>query len=157
MYYAIVGTFMLLLPLLSIAAESLAFGAPLNAALVAKWFAFWAVGWRLLLAGCKQMAQPRYTAREILGLKSDESLILVRELGFANVAIGLIGVLSLWLPSWRLAGALAGGVFYGLAGVMHALQDHRNRLENVAMVSDLGACAVLLGACLLVLMQQGAA
>ncbi len=157
MYYAIVGTFMLLLPLLSIAAESLAFGAPLNAALVAKWFAFWAVGWRLLLAGCKQMAQPRYTAREILGLKSDESLILVRELGFANVAIGLIGVLSLWLPSWRLAGALAGGVFYGLAGVMHALQDHRNRLENVAMVSDLGACAVLLGACLLVLTQQGAA
>ena len=99
MYYAIVGTFMLLLPLLSIAAESLAFGAPLDAALVAKWFAFWAVGWRLLLAGCKQVAQPRYTAREILGLKSDESLILVRELGFANVAIGLVGVLSLWLPS----------------------------------------------------------
>ncbi|HOV20935.1 MAG TPA: hypothetical protein PLK10_15980 [Ottowia sp.] len=157
MYYAIIGLFMLVLPLLCIGAESLYFGAALDAALVAKWFAFWAVGWRLLLAGCKQMAQPRYTAREILGLKSDESLILVRELGFANVAIGLIGVLSLWLPSWRLAGALAGGVFYGLAGVMHALQDHRNRLENVAMVSDLGACAVLLGACLLVLTQQGAA
>ena len=157
MYYAIVATFMLLLPLLSIAGESLLFGAPLDAALVAKWFAFWAVGWRLLLAGCKQMAQPRYTAREILGLKSDESLVLVRELGFANVAIGLVGVLSLWAPSWRLAGAFAGGVFYGLAGVMHALQGQRNRLENVAMVSDIAASAVLLGACLLVLGQHGAA
>ncbi|HMN56808.1 MAG TPA: hypothetical protein PKE15_06155 [Ottowia sp.] len=157
MYYAIVGIFMLGLPLLSIAVESLIFGAPLDAALAAKWFAFWAVGWRLLLAGCKQVVQPRYTAREILGLKSDESLILVRELGFANIAIGLVGVLSLWLPSWRLAGAFAGAVFYGLAGIMHAAQGHRNRLENVAMVSDLGASVVLLGACLLVLSQYGAA
>ncbi|MBS0317974.1 MAG: hypothetical protein JSR49_12690 [Proteobacteria bacterium] len=157
MYYAIVGAFMLLLPLLSIAVESLFFGAPPDAALIAKWFAFWAVGWRLLLAGFKQIAQPRYTAHEILGLKSDESLILVRELGFANVAIGLLGVLSLWVPSWRLAGAFAGAVFYGLAGVMHALQGHRNRLENVAMISDLGATLVLLGACLLVVGQRSAA
>ena len=149
MYYAIVATFMLVLPLLCIAVESLFLGAPLDAALVATWFAFWAVGWRLLLAGCKQIAQPRYTAREILGLKSDESLILVRELGFANVALGLLGVLSLWLPAWRFAGAFAGGVFYGLAGGMHVLRDHRNCLENVAMVSDLGASLVLLGACLL--------
>ncbi|MBS0444620.1 MAG: hypothetical protein JSR59_01605 [Proteobacteria bacterium] len=145
MYYAIVCTFMLLLPWLSIAAEPLFFGATLSAVLIAKWFAFWAVGWRLLLAGIKQVAQPQYTAREILGLKSDESLILVRELGFANVATGLMGVFSLWLPSWQLAAAFSGGVFYGLAGLMHALQDHRNRLENVAMVSDLYVCAVLLG------------
>lgn len=150
MYYAIVATFMLLLPLLCISVESLFLGTSFDAALVTQWFAFWAVGWRLLLAGCKQIVQPRYTAREILGLKADESLILVRELGFANVALGLVGVLSLWLPAWRLAGAFAGGVFYGLAGVMHARQSHRNRLENVAMVSDLGASLVLLGACLLV-------
>ncbi|MEZ5608461.1 MAG: DUF6790 family protein [Burkholderiaceae bacterium] len=157
MYYVMISLLMLVLPLLCIAAECLYFGAALDAALVAKWFAFWAVGWRLFLAGAKQMAQPRYTAREILGLKSDESLILVRELGFANVAIGLVGVLSLWVPSWRLAAAFAGGLFYGLAGVMHVLKGHRNRLENVAMISDLGAAVVLLGACLLVLGQHGAA
>jgi hypothetical protein len=51
------------------------------------------------------------------------------------------------MPSWRLAGALAGGIFYGLAGVNHALQAHRNRLENVAMVSDLFAALVLLWVC----------
>ena len=147
MYYAIVSVFMLVLPLASIASESLAAGAAVSAALVAKWFVFWAVGWRLLLAGVKQVAQPQYTAREIFGLKSDESLILVRELGFANVAIGLLGVVSLFQPSWQLGAALAGGVFYGLAGIMHALQDHRNRLEAVAMVSDLFAAAVLLVAC----------
>lgn len=149
MYYAIVALFMFLLPLLSIAAEPWIAGTALGAALVAKWFAFWAVGLRLLLAGVKQIAQPQYTAREILGLKTDESLILVRELGFANVALGLLGTLSLLRPDWRLAAALAGGVFYGLAGINHALQGHRNRLENVAMVSDGFAAVVLLAACAL--------
>jgi len=41
------------------------------------------------------------------------------------------------------AGALAGGIFYGLAGVNHAVQSHRNRLETVAMTSDLFAAVVL--------------
>lgn len=146
MYFAIVGLFMFALPLVSMAVE-LAQGGIASAALVAKWFVFWAVGWRLLLAGVKQIAQPQYTAREILGLKSDESLILVRELGFANVAIGLLGVGTLMQPHWQMGAAMAGGVFYGLAGVNHARQAHRNRLENVAMASDLFVSIVLLGAC----------
>jgi hypothetical protein len=146
-YYAIVAALMFVFPLLSIAIEHQAVSAPLSAELIAKWFVFWAVGWRLLLAGTRQIAQPQYTAKEILGLKSDESLILVRELGFANVATGLLGVLSLLQPAWQLGAALAGGVYYGLAGVSHAFQRNRNRLEDVAMVSDLFASAVLLGAC----------
>lgn len=144
MYYAIVTVFMFVLPLLSITVESATSGTALTAAIIAKWFVFWAVGWRLLLAGLKQIAQPQFTAKEILGLKSDESLILVRELGFSNVAIGLLGVTSLFQPGWQLGAALAGAVFYGLAGITHALRAHRNRLENVAMASDLFASVVLL-------------
>jgi hypothetical protein len=147
MYYAIVTAFIFVLPLASIAIESLAFGGSSNALLVVKWFVFWAVGWRLFLAGLRQAIQPQYTAKEILGLKSDESLILVRELGFANIATGLLGICSLLQPPWRLGAALAGGVFYGLAGVCHVLQRHRNRLESVAMISDLFASAILLAAC----------
>jgi hypothetical protein len=150
MYYSIVIAFMFLLPLLSISAEALFAGAAISAALTAKWFAFWSVGWRLLLAGGKQIVQPRYTAQEILGLKSDESLILVRELGFANVAMGILGVSSLFIPGWQLAAALTGGIFYGLAGATHVFQSHRSRLENVAMISDIFAAVVLLGACILV-------
>lgn len=106
--------------------------AVVGATLIGKWFVFWAVGWRLFLAGMRQIVQPGYTARVILGLKHDESQILVRELGFANVAFGAIGILSLFVPSWRLAAALAGGIFYGLAGINHVRQSHRNKLENVA-------------------------
>lgn len=147
MYYAVVATLMFAFPLISIGVESSLTGAHVGAALIGKWFVFWAVGWRLLLAGTRQIVQPAYTARVILGFKSDESLLLVRELGFANVALGLVGIVSLFVPSWQIAAALAGGVFYGLAGINHARQPHRNRMENVAMTSDLFASIVLLWVC----------
>ncbi|GEM_PF-4654073 len=51
--------------------------------------------------------------------------------------------------------ALAGGVLYGLAGANHALQPHRNRLENVAMGSDLSASVVLLAFCATALVRSG--
>jgi hypothetical protein len=143
---------MLALPLLSIAIEASQSDAAFLTALLGKWFVFWAVGARLFLAGVRQVAQPRYTAEVILGLKSSEVLLVVRELGFANLAIGLVGLVSLVIPGWRVAAALAGGVFYCLAGANHALHSHRNRMENVAMTSDLLAAAVLLGLCVRVLL-----
>src|SRR5262245_40977121 len=127
MYYAVVATLMFAFPVLSVAIEATHFSAAVDSALIGKWFVFWSVGWRLLLAGARQIAQPEYTAREILGLQSSESWTVVRELGFGNLALGIVGVLSLWLPSWQLAAALAGGLFYLLAGINHSLQKHRNR------------------------------
>ena len=151
MYYIVVATFMFALPLLSIAAEAATSHAAAGALLVCKWFVFWAMGWRLLLAGIRQIVQPAFTARAILGLKHEESHLLVRELGFANVAMGLLGVASLLQPGWRVGAALTGGVFYAFAGANHVLQAHRNRLENVAMLSDLFVAAVLLGTCAAIL------
>lgn len=148
MYYAIVFLLMLALPGLSIFIEASSAGAPAFVVLIAKWFVFWAVGMRLFLAGARQTVQPKYTAEVILGLKSSDALIVVRELGFANLAIGALGLVSLAVAEWRLAAALVGGLFYGFAGVNHALQPHRNRLETVAMVSDLLAAAILLGLCI---------
>ena len=51
------------------------------------------------------------------------------------------------LVEWTPAGALAGDVFYALAGANHAWQAHRNAKENVAMASDLFVAAVLLVYC----------
>jgi hypothetical protein len=135
---------MFVLPIACAAGEMLIGNVPFSLVAVGKWFVLWSVGVRLLLAGLRQIFQPRYTAQVILSLKNDESLILVRELGFANFAIGLVGIGSAIFPSWRPAGALAGGVFYALAGVNHALQAHRGKLEGIAMVSDLWASAILL-------------
>lgn len=147
MYLFMVLGFMFVLPVASVAIDVFVSGAPLSIALIGKWFVFWAVGWRLLLAGMKQIAQPAYTAREILGLKGDEALILVRELGFANVAMGALGVASLFIVPWQLAAALVGALFYGFAGINHLRQAHRNRMENIALVSDLFIAAVLSVVC----------
>lgn len=144
MYYAIVTLSMFLLPLVSIGIDIGTHQAPVLAA-VGKWYVFWAVGIRLLLAGLRQSVQPRYTAKHILGIEGDEALLLVRELGFANIALGLVGTASLFAASWTQPAALAGGVFYLLAGIGHVFQHERNRLEQVAMYSDLFAGVVLLG------------
>jgi hypothetical protein len=130
---------MLVLPIASIVLDD----APLSAVLVGTWFVFWAVGIRLLLAGIRQIVQPRYTAKTILGIESDDSLVLVRELGFANVAIGCIGAASLVVDGWWKPAAIAGAIFYGLAGINHTRHPGRNRLQNIAMVSDLFIAVVL--------------
>jgi hypothetical protein len=153
MYIPMVAALMLVIPLISIVVQ-LASNDPgiLTAAtlmpIVAKWYVFWAVGVRLFLAGVRQIVQPRFTAETILGLKGEESLLLVRELGFANTAFGSVGLATLLASTWVVPVAVAAAIFYGLAGINHAVQKHRNPLENVAMTSDLFAAAVLAVCCM---------
>ena len=116
--------------------------------ILVQWLVFWAVGVRVLLAGFRQILQPRYTAEVVLGIKGDDCKRVIRELGFANVAIGCIGAWSLFSEGWLLPAAIAGAVFYGLAGVNHFLHKARGMNENVAMVSDV-LVAVVLIVCLL--------
>ena len=144
MYYVIVAAFMLVLPIASVIIE-IQHGALLSPALVGRWFVFWGVGVRLLLAGLRQILQPRYTAETIFGIKDRDAQIVVRELGFANTAIGTIGVATLAAPGWTLPAAIAGAIFYGLAGLNHVQHSERNRIESVAMISDLFIALVLAG------------
>lgn len=104
---------------------------------IGKWFVFWAIGVRLFTAGLRQIIKPGLTAEGILGIKDKASWQLVRELGFANTAIGLAGIISLWATDWRLACALVGGLFLLLAGLEHVKKKQRNGEEILAMVSDL--------------------
>ena len=144
MYAPVITLLMLVGPLLCVALELQQGGADLLAQAVVKWFAFWATGLRLLLAGIKQNVNPAFTAQTILGTSTPGSATLVREVGFGNLALGSIGVLSLWLSSWQQPAALGGAIFFALAGINHGCQRQRNRLENLAMVSDLFAAVVLL-------------
>jgi hypothetical protein len=149
-YVAMIVVLMLVLPVTSILLESIISGAArFDPALVGKWFVFWAVGVRLLLAGLRQMIQPGFTARTVLGLKSEESFILVRELGFATTAIGSIAAASIIIPDWSMPMALVGAIFFGLAGANHVAHEGRSKLQNVAMVSDLFIAVVLVACCLL--------
>jgi hypothetical protein len=112
MYIAMLVSLMLILPTASIAIEVfLHHHAALNVATIGGWFVFWAVGVRLLIAGLRQIVQPRYTAETILGVKGLDAALIVRELGFANTAIGSVGVASVFLANWTAPLAVIGVIF----------------------------------------------
>ena len=138
MYLASVSLFMFLLPIASILTEVIA--NKNHAALITlmgKWFVFWAIGIRLFTAGVRQIVKPGLTSKGIFGIEGKEVWAIVRELGFANTAMGLAGIISLWKPEWRLAVAFIGGLFLLLDGAQHIQSKQRNFEENVAMYSDL--------------------
>jgi hypothetical protein len=112
-------------------------------ALLGKWFVFWSGGVRLLLAGVRQIVQPRFTATDIFGLAGDEALPLVQELGIANVAAGLVAALSLAVPSFLVPMAIVGAIFYGGAGIRHLRDTRHGFKQTLAMATDLLVGAVL--------------
>lgn len=143
MYLAVIVLTMGVLPVVSILIEALPFpgGAGL-VALIGKWFVFWAVGVRLLLAGVRQIFDPAFTAQTIFKVTDKPAQKIVAELGFGNVAIGTLGVLAIFKSRWVMP-AVAGLVFSGLAGVKHLLTSDRARLEDLALISDIWIAVVL--------------
>lgn len=144
MYIAAVTLLMLVLPVAFILVDALALhpATPLLD-LIGKWFVFWAVGVRLFTAGLRQVLRPEATASGIFDIQDRAAWVLVRELGFSNVATGLLGMLTLFFPAWLLPAALVSGVFYASAGLIHVFQHTRNTEENIAMVSDLWIAVIL--------------
>jgi hypothetical protein len=137
-YAATVVGLMLVLPLASILIERVANGRddgpwiPLG-----RWFVFWAIGARLFSAGVRQCLRPGFTARDIFHLESPDAEIVIRELGFANICMGLMALISGFVPSWRAAAGLTGALYFGLAGVMHLRKRPATSNEWLALVSDL--------------------
>jgi hypothetical protein len=144
MYVVAVVLLLLIFPVASIAIEGFASGhASGLLSLTGKWFVFWAVGIRLFVAGARQVLQPQFTAKEIFEIQESGSFAIVRELGFANLSMGLLGIFSLFRTGWIVPAAIVGGLYYGLAGMGHAFRNSKNFKEYVAMVSDLFVFLIL--------------
>ena len=137
MYFALIALLLLILPAASILAEKLlsvhTFGVVF---LAGRWFVFWAVGVRLLLAGLRQILQPRFTAEEIFAIRDPASFAIVREVGFGNLSMGILGICSIVRFEWIVPAAVVGGLYYGLAGMGHLLRSDRNTKEYIALISD---------------------
>lgn len=137
MYFATVILLLLIFPVASVTIETLRSGEAASLMfLIGKWFVFWAVGVRLFIAGARQVVQPRFTAEEIFGIRDRGSFAIVREVGFANLSMGLLGICSIVRPDWIVPAAIVGGLYYGLAGAGHIFHSNKNAKENVAMISD---------------------
>jgi hypothetical protein len=143
MYFLSVLLLMFVLPTGSVFAEHAIYhsAAPLML-LVGKWFVFWGAGVRLTIAGLRQNFQPRFTSEHIFGIKGDDPLPFVRELGVANFATGMVGLLSYIRPDFILPVAISAAIFYGIAGVRHVMHGAQTFNERTAMISDLAISAI---------------
>lgn len=133
----------LVLPVISGVIElSAAGGDPLL--VFGKWWVFWGVGTRLLVAGIAQVSGRGPTA-EILGTAkpSVRETQLIRELGTANIGMGVAGLLAL-IPGLAVAGGLAGGLFLLIAGIIHVPKKGKNAHELLATWTDLFVGLVVL-------------
>ncbi|CAI8860262.1 conserved membrane protein of unknown function [Methylocaldum szegediense] len=139
----VVLLFMLILPVISIVWDTV-FGTAELMASIGKWFVHWGVGWRLVAAGAHQLFKPSFTAKDIFEIDDPRASKLVLEIGFGNLAIGTTAIASLYFPAWIDGLALAGAIFYALAGIQHVRNRASTRPEIVAMVSDLGIAAILI-------------
>ena len=153
MYYLLILLLMLIFPVASIVAELIFCRTPNLVFVSFKWFVFWAIGIRIIIAGIRQIVQPKFTSEIILRIKDPQSWILVRELGFSNVAIGVICLLSLFIHGWIIPGALSGSIFMGLAGINHIFQRNKNGHEVIAMISDIFISIVIIALIILFLIK----
>jgi hypothetical protein len=133
-----------ILPALSVIAEVIVEKESPDWMLIGKWFIFWAVGIRLFTAGIKQSSNPEFTAVKIFHMKTAESFVVIRELGFANIALGVMGILSVINGHWRILAAVTGGLFFGLAGFQHLFKKPDSRNELIAMFYDITVLLVVL-------------
>jgi hypothetical protein len=137
MYFAVVILLLLIFPVASVVVDAATSGNTVSVlSLMGRWFVFWAVGVRLFIAGARQVIQPRFTAEEIFGIHDAASFPILRELGFANLSIGLLGICSGFRPAWIVPAAIVGGLYYGLAGIGHVFHKNKNAKEYTAMISD---------------------
>lgn len=136
-YITSVSLLTFVVPVIGFLTEHFIAGETLTFSLFGKWFIFSAVGLRLFLAGIKQVKNPEFTAKQIFHIDSADSYPILRELGFANICFGLVAIISLFIPGWRIVSAFASGLYYGIAGVQHGLKKASGINEKFALWTDL--------------------
>lgn len=139
---------MLIMPAVSVLINGNAAHPSISWQLTGKWIIFWGMGVRLFVAGVRQVTKPAFTAQQIFRISSADSFPVIRELGFANMAMGTVAMISLFKPDWRLPAATAGCLYFGMAGLLHLLKKPASSNERIALLSDLYIFALMLIYCI---------
>jgi len=107
------------LPLLSAGVEHYIDHSLQTIQMIGKWFVFWTTGIYLFASGVRQASNPEFTGMSIFRLSSRESYVMMKQLGFANMALGAMGILSVINDQWRVIAAITGGLYFGLGSSLY--------------------------------------
>lgn len=111
--------------------------------IIRKWLAFFIMGVAPLVAGLMQGFNPAFTASMLQ--VPDESFVVIRELGYAAIGTGLIGILSIKFENWRIPVAVSRGTFILLCTLLHiGRMEILNTAEVYALISDAWVVATAL-------------
>ena len=102
-----------------------------------KWILFWTIGFRSVTAGLVQLFYPKYTASIIFGLSGDSFYIFIRELGMANISIGLAAMLCIRKNQWITPVTFITGMFYVLLTVNHIINFQAGIEELISLIFDI--------------------
>lgn len=128
--------FFYVLPLITICADIFIFKQTNIPKIILKWCIFYGIGLRLFTAGLKQALSPKFTAKTIFEVTDEKAFPIVRELGFANICSGLIGILSLFVVSFRLPIAIIGIIYFSLALLQHLIRRNKNHTEVFVTITN---------------------
>jgi hypothetical protein len=104
--------------------------------LFCNWFILWSLGIRLFSAGLMQLFNPVYTA-SLLQINSD-SHIIIQELGSANIAFGLLCIISFFKHYLQKYICLSLFIFLSIITVNHLLRiSYINFEEFISSVNDI--------------------
>ena len=115
-----------------------------------KWLCFWVVGFNAISAGVMQAFNPSYTANLLHVAMSD--FIIVEELGFAQLGIGIVALLSLKWVKFRKPAVMAYGIFIFGCTVIHFLRF--SAIEMGEIISTLNDIWILILAALIVINKE---
>ncbi len=111
---------------------------------IGKWFIFWAIGIRCLVAGIVQLFSPGFGSENTA---EASSFIYIQELGLANCCFGICASISIFLPKHRLY-MTAGAFSIGMAAILHFFRSGLDAGisfdEKTALISDICVLALLL-------------
>lgn len=110
--------------------------------LICKWFIFWALGIRSFSAGIMQSINPSFTAKMLQ--TGTSNYVMIRELGFANISMGILAICSLFQSKWRSAASLCIGAFFAMCTFLH-ISRYGIQLsfdEVIATISDAWAIII---------------
>ena len=104
--------------------------------IIGKWFIFWSLGVRLIIAGLMQIFNPIYT-NNLLQLSLND-FIIIRELGLANFSIGLLCTISYFKKSLQKYVCIYMFIFFTGASILHIIRiENINFDELISLITDI--------------------
>jgi hypothetical protein len=108
-----------LLPAISASLESFIDDTALDAWVFWKWLVFWVLGIGLFWKGIRLASSQKPASFRPGAFTGKELYSLLLELGFANMALGSMGILSVLNDQWRSIAAITGAVYFALRGIVY--------------------------------------